>query len=86
MNYENTVKLDTAYNDFITWLNFAVNKILLIHSGKKTTAEWFDGKIVDMIHTRDKLHKRFRDTFKFFDEVEKKKEHLLKILKKITSP
>ena len=89
VNYKNfdNKNFHTAYNDFITWLNFALITINSSETFREKTniTGWLDGKIVDKIHTQDKLYKRFKGTFLTFLMKLKKKEHL-KLLRKITSP
>ena len=63
-NYDNFHNPDIAYNDFINGLDCVVNAIVpfMTVRVKKNTNEWFDGEIVDKIHTRGKLYKRFKLT------------------------
>ena len=69
-NYDNFHNPDIAYTDFIKRLSYVVNAVAPFKTVrvKNNTSEWFDGEISDMIHTRDKLHRRFKLTKLHVDE------------------
>ena len=82
-NYDNFHNPDIAYNDFINGLDCVVNAIVpfMTVRVKKNTNEWFDGEIVDKIHTRGKLYKRFKLTKLHVDkEIYKVARNVIQIL------
>ena len=69
-NYENFDNPDIAYSGFITTLECVINVIAPFKTVriKNNASEWFDGEIAEKIHTRDKLHKKFKSTKLHVDE------------------
>ena len=63
-NYDNFHNPDITCNNFINRLDCVVNAVVPFKtvSVKNNTSEWFDGKISNKIHTRDKLYKRYKLT------------------------
>ena len=69
-NYENFDNPDVAYSDFITRLDCVINAIAPFKTVriKSNASEWFDRKITEKIHTRDKLYQKFKLTKLHIDE------------------
>ena len=69
-NYDNFHNPDITYNNFINRLDCVVNAVVPFKtvSVKNNTSEWFDGRVSNKIHTRDKLYKRFKLTKLHVDE------------------
>ena len=69
-NYDNFHNPDITYNNFINRLDCVVNAVVSFKtvSVKNNTSEWFDGRVSNKIHTRDKLYKRFKLTKLHVDE------------------
>ena len=61
-DYDHFHNPDITYNNFINRLDCVVNAVVPFKtvSVKNNTSKWFDGKISNKIHTRDKLYKRFK--------------------------
>ena len=59
LTYENFNNPDIAYSIFFSKFNCVINTIAPFKTvkNKKNASEWFDGKIAEKIHTRDKLYK-----------------------------
>ena len=82
-NYNNFHNPGIAYNDFVNRLDCVVNAIapFKVVKVKNNTSEWFDGKIADKIHMREKLYKRF-ELIKFYREAQDIVENLIRKKKK----
>ena len=61
-NYDSVDNLDLAYRDFTSGLASVINAVAPVETVriKNNTREWFDGKIPEEIHKRDKLYEKFK--------------------------